>query len=115
MKLVYVAGPYRARTTFGIQANIRAAAEVALKYWKQGYAVICPHANTAYFDGEADDEVWLNGDLEMLSRCDLVVMLPTWRRSAGAIAEHERAKELGIAVVYEDDDAPFHVDDAVFV
>lgn len=101
MKVVYVAGPYRAATPFQIQKNIREAAEIALKYWKLGFAVICPHTNTALFDGEAPDEVWLTGDLELIRRCDVVVMTPRWKASVGAIAEHSLAEELGKEIIYE--------------
>lgn len=101
MRLVYIAGPYRAKTPFQIQRNIRDAAEVALKYWKLGYAVITPHMNTALLDGEAPDEVWLAGDIEMLARCDGIVMMPRWRESRGATDEHEFARSHGIEIIYE--------------
>lgn len=101
MVLVYIAGPYRSKTTHGVVENIRKAEAVALKYWKQGYAVICPHLNTALLDGELPDEVWLKGDLTILSRCDIVVMMKGWENSKGAIEEHHKAKELGITVYYE--------------
>lgn len=101
MKLAYIAGPYRAKTIFQVQANIRKAAEIALKYWKAGCAVICPHTNTAFFDGECPDQVWLDGDLEMVSRCDVIVMVPGWEKSRGACVEHELAVGLGKQIIYE--------------
>ena len=48
MKLAYIIGPYRADTIYQIKKNIEKAEETALKYWKKGYAVICPHLNTAF-------------------------------------------------------------------
>jgi len=66
MKVAYISGPYRAATVHGVVENIRRAERVALKYWQLGYAVICPHTNTALFDGAAPDDVWLAGDLELL-------------------------------------------------
>jgi hypothetical protein len=81
--------------------NIRKAEAVAIKYWKLGYAVICPHLNTALLDGVAPDEVWLKGDLEMLGRCDIVVMMKGWDCSKGATSEHNYAKHLGIQVIYD--------------
>ena len=101
LKVAYIAGPYRASTPFQIQRNIREAAEIALKYWKLGYAVICPHTNTALFDGEAPDNVWLEGDLELIRRSDVIVMTPRWRDSSGARAEYESAVSLGIDVYFE--------------
>lgn len=100
MMVAYIAGPYRTATVFQVQRNIREAAEMALEYWKLGYAVICPHMNTAMFDGEAPDEIWLEGDLELIRRSDVVVMTARWKESSGARAEHDLALSLGKDVHY---------------
>ncbi len=99
--LVYVAGPYRAGSEWGLVENIRNAESVALLAWSLGCAVICPHKNTAHFGGAMNlpDEVWLRGDMTMLRRCDAVVLCPGWRRSAGTLAEVAEAEALGIPVV----------------
>ena len=99
MKLAYIAGPYRADTPSGIVANIRAAEAVAIEYWKKGYAVICPHKNTALFDGLCPDETWLEGDIEIMKRCDVVVMVPGWEKSAGACEEYRQTVSLGMEVI----------------
>lgn len=57
MKVVYVAGPYRGPSEWAVKCNIEAAERVAIALWQQGYAVICPHKNTAFFGGAAPDEV----------------------------------------------------------
>ncbi len=94
MKVAYVSGPYRSQDgPNGILANIVAARAVAIELWRMGYAVICPHTNTALMDGAADDSVWLAGDLEILKRCDLIVMVPGWEESKGAISEYKYAVE----------------------
>lgn len=101
MKVAYTAGPYRSPVgAYGVARNIRAAEEVAVELWRMGYAVICPHKNTAFFDGAADDSVWLEGDLELLSRSDLVVMVPGWESSAGATEEHGVAGLHDIPIYY---------------
>lgn len=100
MKVAYIAGPYRSDTPRGIVENIRRAESVAIEYWKKGYAVICPHKNTALFDGICPDETWLNGDLAILSRCDVIVMVPGWKESQGARTEKAYAEANGIKVVY---------------
>jgi len=101
MVLVYIAGPYRAKTIHETVENIRRAEAVAIKYWKEGYAVICPHLNTALLDGAIPDRKILKGDLVILSRCDIVVMMKGWEKSQGARAEHDYAQELGITIYYE--------------
>ena len=100
MKVAYIAGPYRGETILDILENIREAEKWALVYWKKGYAVICPHKNSALFDGQAHDDVWLQGDLELLKRSDLIVMIPGWQLSEGALAEFNFARGHGINIEY---------------
>lgn len=108
MPLVYVSGPYRAPTEFGVGANVRRASGAALSLWRMGCAVICPHKNTLGWtgapnlsgDGELDDSVWLDGDVIMLKRCDAVFMLPDWKTSEGAVIEHTAATEAEIPILY---------------
>lgn len=102
MKIAYIAGPYRADTINGIVVNIRNAEKYAIKYWKLGFAVICPHKNTALFDGILPDDTWINGGLELLKHADLLVMIPGWRNSKGCLIELEHATRVGTMVIYED-------------
>jgi ribosomal protein S2 len=104
MKLVYLVGPYRGKSKFKPlnwlqrQINIHNARQVAKKLWKSGYAVLCPHTNTSNFDGLCPDQVFLDGTMEMMRRCDLVVVLPSWGKSTGSKAEIKEAKRLNIPV-----------------
>uniref|UniRef100_A0A6M3KG77 Lcl C-terminal domain-containing protein n=1 Tax=viral metagenome TaxID=1070528 RepID=A0A6M3KG77_9ZZZZ len=104
MKVAYIAGPYRAETLRGVIDNIRHAEKYAIEYWQKGYSVICPHKNTALFDGIAPDDVWLEGDKELIRRLipghDVVVMIPGWLSSAGAREERKLAIDLKIEVIY---------------
>lgn len=71
---------------------------LALEVWKMGAVAICPHSNTMFFsdaDGCGDD-VWLEGDLELVLRCDAMLLTPDWERSSGARAERVFANEHGI-------------------
>ena len=101
MQLAYISGPYRAGHGRTVLMNIRLAEKVALKYWWEGYAVICPHLNTAFFDGLLPDQTFLEADLEMVRRVDVVVMMKNWEQSAGARAELELARELRKEIIYE--------------
>lgn len=100
MKVIYVAGPFRAKNSWQMEQNIRLAEEVALKLWGLGAAVICPHANTRFFQGYYPDGVWLLGDLEILDRCDGIVLCGDWQRSAGSVAEHAYAVTKGKAIFF---------------
>jgi hypothetical protein len=101
--IAYIAGQYRATTHAGISRNITRARKAAILLWKLGYTVICPHMNTAHLDGVAPDQRFLDGDLEILRRCDLVVMLPGWELSTGAQAERFVALDAGIPVYLLED------------
>jgi len=101
MKLAYIAGPYRPSNGKTVLENIRAAEQVAIKYWKAGYVVICPHLNSAFFDGICDDSVWLEGYLEILRRCDVVVMVQGWESSVGSCDEHSEAISFGKEIIYD--------------
>ena|ERR1700722_14294113 len=98
MKLIYVAGPYRASGEWLISENIRRAEAIALEVWKMGAACICPHKNTSFFGGACPDHVWLDGDLEIVRRCDAIVCVPGWERSVGSLGEVALAKQLGLPV-----------------
>lgn len=104
MQVVYIAGPYRSKTVNGIHDNIEIARKEATKYWVRGYVVICPPMNSAYMDGICDDNIFLEGYLELLRRSDIVVMLPGWETSEGAKAEHELAIELSKTIKICKDD-----------
>lgn len=98
MKVVYLAGAYRAPTEYGVHRNIQRAEQLALEVWCLGAACLCPHKNTAYMGGALPDEVWLAGDLELMARCDAVLVEPNYGDSEGTAAEIVAARELGIPV-----------------
>ena len=99
-KVVYIAGPYRARNGT-ILENIRAAEQVAIKYWRLGYFVFCPHLNSAFMDGVMPDEHFLESGLEFLRRADVVVFMRGHERSAGAMKELDLAIELKKEIIRE--------------
>ena len=101
MKVAYIAGPYRGNTVNDISENIARARAVALKYWGKGYAVFCPHMNTAFMDGAHDDKIWIEGGLEIISRCDVIVMMKDWTKSTGSVEELLHAEACGIEVMYD--------------
>lgn len=98
MQIVYVAGPYRAETAEMRARNIRLAGGVAIMLWSEGFAALCPHRNSANMDGAVPDEEFLEGSLEMLRRCDAVLMMPGWEKSEGSVAERDTATLMNIPV-----------------
>lgn len=103
--LVYIAGPYKPYPGRTTEQNIQQAREMSIALWDAGYTTICPHLNTSNFENDTriPDEVFLLGYLEMLTRCDAIVLTPDWEMSSGAKAEVDRANQLGIpCYVYPD-------------
>ena len=95
MPVAFVCGPYRSPDGFaGIAVNIETAREIAKALWQQGYTALCPHLNTAHFDGIAPDHVFLDGALELMRRSDLVVLAPRWHESSGSMAEIREAVRM---------------------
>ncbi len=101
MKVAYIAGAYRSSTIAGIEENIQHARKYAKKYWKLGFMAYCPHSNSSFMDGIAPDEVFLEGGLEMLRRCDIIVFIPGWEKSAGSRAEHDEAVRIGKEIIID--------------
>ena len=101
MKIVYVAGPFRGATRWEVVQNVRRAELVALGVAMAGAMPLCPHTNTANFDGLITSRFWLDGTMEMLRRCDAVILVEGWRDSAGTCAEIQEAHQLKIPVFVE--------------
>lgn len=105
--VVYTAGSYRWRGTklipklIGELFNIFKAWKVAKELWKNGFVVVCPHSNSILMDKFGVlPEAFLYGDLLLVERCDAVLMLPGWEKSAGATKERDHALACNIPVFY---------------
>jgi len=104
MRVLYIAGKYSDKDDTKQLANIRHAGQAAIAMWRKGYAVICPHLNTALFDWtypEVERNVWIDGDLEILRRCDVVYFLKGYEESEGAMLEFKLANDLGLEILFE--------------
>ena len=105
MPAVYIAGPYRSHTQQGVDLHIQSARHVGLLACRKGWSVVIPHSNTSHLDlcaPDLGDAFWLAATMELMRRCDAVVLCPGWERSTGTMAEIEEAKRLGIPVFGSD-------------
>ena len=103
--LVYIAGPYRSTNGRSVLENIRAAERVAIDLARAGVHFVCPHLNTAFMGGHGDhsgvvddDAFWLEMDLNILRRCDAVLLIDGWCDSAGALGEVAYAAEFQLPI-----------------
>ena len=104
IKIVYVAGPYRAKSGAHdasvyneIEENIRRAEAAAIRLWAAGFGVLCPHLNTAHFEVKCPGiptETYLITDLRLLAVCDIIYLLPGWEHSSGSIGERDLMQTL---------------------
>lgn len=109
--IIFISGPFRGRPNleWNRQQNIRLAESAALAVWRLGGVAICPHKNTEHFDGACPDEVFLEGDLQILERCDAVFLVGEWITSVGATYELGIAKKLNLAILYTPEEVSIYI------
>ena len=100
MVKVYIAGPYRASSTWGVHCNIHNAKQWGLEIAQLGANPFIPHANTGYYDGTLPEQFWLDADIEWLVLCDALFVLPGSDHSAGTQEEIRIAEQAGIPVFH---------------
>ncbi|HEW91205.1 MAG TPA: DUF4406 domain-containing protein [Thermotogaceae bacterium] len=98
MKLVFISGPYKADTNWQIERNIRNAEIASLMVWKLGAVPICVHTMNRHFFGEIDEERVINGCMDIIMRCDAILMLSGWEESAGSYMEYNFAMKNNVTV-----------------
>lgn len=97
-KVVYISGKYSG----DIVTNIDKARKLAIEVWEAGFTALTPHLNTIHFENDCQCtyEDFIDGDLELIKRCDCLLMLPEWDYSKGALMEHAEAKKLNKPIFY---------------
>ena len=81
MKLVYLAGPYRARTAALVATNVEKARETAAALWRRGYAVLSPHLNTHPVEEAATAAGVLARAIRLMQGCGAEVLPPGGQES----------------------------------
>jgi len=98
VKLLYIAGPYRGPTAWDIENNIRRVEEVGIEIARAGAFPVMVHANCRFFQGQGTDAFWLDGTMELMRRCDAIVLIPGWTVSVGSNNERNEAARLGMPI-----------------
>ena len=102
--VIFISGPYRGKTLADIEANVDNAAVWCGVVKRLGWVPLCPHTNSHrvalcnLHDFGPLHESYLSDALELLTRCDAVLMIERWEQSDGALAERQFAWGKGIPV-----------------
>lgn len=103
MLAVYIAGPYRAKSGWLVELNIRRAEMIAFQVIGAGAVPVCPHTMFRFFNGIKTDEFWINATLELLKRCDAILLLNEWEHSEGSRGERAYALDHNMPIFYQHD------------
>ena len=100
--LGYVAGPL---THGNVMQNIRRAILTGQELAEMGFGVFIPHLNCLWemVAGGNDYEFWLDQDMQVLNRCDMLFSLDG--KSPGRDREVVRMQSLGRPVIYTMEEA----------
>ncbi len=98
--VIYIAGPYRGASAWRIYRNTHRAECVANLVWEAGHYALCPHANTAHASEHVTDAQYIDGTMELMRRCDAVLVLPNSDKSEGTRGEIQEAINIGIPVAH---------------
>ncbi|MGB1373651.1 MAG: DUF4406 domain-containing protein [Aequoribacter sp.] len=97
-KLIYIAGPFRADTHWWVEQNCRIVEHYARLVFLAGGFPVAPHLIGRHLDGEVADDAALGGSIELMRRCDAILLAPGWENSKGSLAEKAEAERLGIRI-----------------
>lgn len=105
-KIAIICGPFYSKNRKVLKENILNAAAVAEAYWKKGYSVLCPHANSGfmYNRGVSEDrfrQFYLDLIPVLQDNANVtLVALPGYETSEGSMAEISSAHLCGIFIQY---------------
>ena len=102
--LAYIAGAYSAPTPHEREINIQDAWRLGAEVAALGVLPVVPHMMSAHLDALQPQEWWLAATLELMRKCDVLVLLPSWRRSTGTQGERLEAEGMGMPVLHGVDD-----------
>lgn len=101
-KIVYLSGPI----TNAKDLNVQQFKHFERKFLELGYQVINPH-NITDNHKELTWEEYMRNDFSAILSSDILVVLPDWSSSKGAVAEILFAQTIGLLVIHAEDESPF--------
>lgn len=95
MQLIYISGPMSGLPDYNRGAFRAIARDIA-----NAEIGMCP-VHTAWMEDGAGYDTYMDVALHLLMKCDAILFLDGWEKSAGALAEKELAKRFGLTHYYE--------------
>lgn len=83
----YIIGKYYSDKQYEVDEHIQLARSLAKHLWVNGYAVFCPHSNSAFMSGLIPESQFLEAGKTWLKDSDTVHILPNFNTSKGSIEE----------------------------
>lgn len=102
-ELLYISGQITNQHKGCQSLNVQRGKHYARKWFKNGFAIHCPHLQTNGFQDMGKWKDFIYRDLAVLSKCDGIVMIPGWRYSKGALVEHMFASANQIPIIHDDE------------
>lgn len=101
LPMAYLSAPMSAPDALTRQLHHLAARRTSHELWEAEVLHYCPHTNSpAIGSSDVAYESWMAMDLEVIRRCDFVVMSGSWRESPGCRRELAMAMHLGLPIAY---------------
>jgi len=102
----YLSAPHSAATALERNQLCYRALEASFLLWERGVLHYCPHANAPTMDlADIETETRMTMGLEVIRRCDWVLMLSDWGKAPECRREFNVAQALKIPVVYAVEEA----------
>jgi nucleoside 2-deoxyribosyltransferase len=101
--IAYLAAPYSHQDPATKEWRLEAVAKTCSHLFQQGTWVFSPLTHNMTIDSygiNGNWQQWGDYDIEMLSRCDklLILKLPGWEDSKGVATEIAHAKKIGLPI-----------------
>lgn len=84
--VVYVAGALRGNI-FKKFFNFRKVHKLCKKLWLNNIAAYSPHKNSGWLDSKETDKFVILANIEMMLRCDILLVADNWEKSVGTLNE----------------------------
>lgn len=92
----YLSGPMSGIPEYNFPAFTKACADLRAK----GLTILSPHEKPGEGDPHKPYEQYLREDIELLAKCQALILLPGWPRSTGARMELEIALSLKLPIYF---------------